>query len=383
MFLPPFSYLKSNGVQNEIYYSLSTTAVIAPGAILSPCIVSNNLQPTIIKRKPGVYALATPSKRQGSSKDTNPSLAGDDSTDDDENEDTEEVDAQFYCRLAVDSRRGLFYEFAWERHRKDALSRAKLPVNNSGPCSTTLLDHSWELGGSWIVEEKLPGGSSDAKTKRKVKARRVKNDNASQQGEISESDVDDSENEERTGSDNDSFSTIPDSNASGEGEDSEDNATAEPRTPSRKRKRKEEKMSRKLKRSLAQPTPHSKAALVRRQKIGPSPRKRKVEPSFGISFSSQSLTFKTSMAHLPKDPWLRAMHALHVGSRPDSLPCREEEFNKVLRCISELLEEGSGGCVCKPIFILYIYFSGMDWSIRLQIFRESQELGRLRQCMPL
>lgn len=90
---------------------------------------------------------------------------------------------------------------------------------------------------------------------------------------------------------------------------------------------------------------------ARRQKARSSPQKRKIKPSFGISFSSQSLTFKASVAHLPKDPWLRAMHALHVGSRPDSLPCRDEEFNKVLRCISELLEEGSGGCVCKSIFI--------------------------------
>ena len=58
------------------------------------------------------------------------------------------------------------------------------------------------------------------------------------------------------------------------------------------------------------------------------------------------------MAHLPKDPWLRAIHSLHVGSRPDSLPCREE-FNKVLKCIGELLEEGSGGCVCKSIIIFF------------------------------
>jgi origin recognition complex subunit 1 len=40
------------------------------------------------------------------------------------------------------------------------------------------------------------------------------------------------------------------------------------------------------------------------------------------------------------------MHVLHVGSRPDALPCREEEFERVLRCVGELLEEGSGGCVC-------------------------------------
>ncbi|KAJ3501971.1 hypothetical protein NLJ89_g9099 [Agrocybe chaxingu] len=39
------------------------------------------------------------------------------------------------------------------------------------------------------------------------------------------------------------------------------------------------------------------------------------------------------------------MHALHVGSRPDALPCREDEYERVLRCVGELLEEGSGGCI--------------------------------------
>ena len=274
---------------------------------------------------------------------------GNNSSDDDQ--DQNEEDVRFYCRLAVDSRRGLFYEFAWERHRKDALSRAKPPVNNPGPSSTARLDHSWALGDSWIVEE-VSGGPSDIKMKN-VKARRLK-DNASKQEEISKSDVDDPEYDELTESECSSVGTRPDSNVSAEGEDSDDDdLTAEPRTPSRKRKRKEENTPRNVRRNktLAQPTPHSKAALARRRKAGSSPRKRKIEPSFGISFSSQSLTFKTSMAHLPKDPWLRAMHALHVGSRPDSLPCREEEFNKVLRCIGELLEEGSGGCVCKSIFI--------------------------------
>ena len=346
---------RSNGLifQNEIYYSLSTTAVIAPGAIISPCTVSSNLQPTTNNKKPTVFIPVAPSKkRQGSTKDTKLSLVveeHEDSSDDVQDQDTEEPDAHFYCRLAVDSRRGLFYELAWERHRKDALSRAELPINNSGSNSTARLGHSWALGSSWIVEEKVSGGSSDAKTK-DVKIRRVK-DNAS---EIPKSNIIDSEYDDTTESECDSVDTTRlDSNASGEGEDLEDDAMVEPRTPSRKRKRKEGKMPQNVRCSkiLAQPTPHSKAALAKRQKIGSSPRKRKIEPSFGISFSSQLLNFKTSMVHLPKDPWLRAMHALHVGSRPDSLPCREEEFNKVLRCIGELLEEGSGGCVCKSIII--------------------------------
>ena len=340
--------------QNEIYYSLSTTAVIALGAIISPCTVSSNLQFTTVKKKRRAYIPVTPSnKRQGSSKDTKPSSVveeHEDSSDDDQDQDTEESDARFYCRLAVDSRRGLFYKFAWERHRKDALSRSKPPINNSGPNSTAHLGHSWALGHSWIVEN-ATRGSSKAKMNNAI-VRRVKG-NASQHEEISESDIVDSENGDLTESECDSFDTTRfDSNASGEGDD---DATAEPRTPSRKRKRKEVKMPRNVRRNktLAQPTPHSKAALANRQKSSFS---RKIEPSFGnigISFPSQLLNPKTSMAHLPKDPWLRAMHVLHVGSRPDSLPCREEEFNKVLRCIGELLEEGSGGCVCKSIIMYF------------------------------
>lgn len=68
--------------------------------------------------------------------------------------------------------------------------------------------------------------------------------------------------------------------------------------------------------------------------------------------NNANLGFDYSMAHLPHDPWLRAMHVLHVGSRPDALPCREEEFERVLYSVSDLLEEGSGGCVCTSFLIL-------------------------------
>nr|VWP01838.1 Uncharacterized protein [Ganoderma boninense] len=39
------------------------------------------------------------------------------------------------------------------------------------------------------------------------------------------------------------------------------------------------------------------------------------------------------------------MHVLHVAARPGALPCREEEYGRVLRAVEELLEEGSGGCI--------------------------------------
>ncbi|KAF8519581.1 P-loop containing nucleoside triphosphate hydrolase protein [Gautieria morchelliformis] len=53
----------------------------------------------------------------------------------------------------------------------------------------------------------------------------------------------------------------------------------------------------------------------------------------------------TSLQDLPSDPLLRAMHILHVGARPDALPCREDEYIEVMGAILGLLEEESGGCV--------------------------------------
>ena len=87
------------------------------------------------------------------------------------------------------------------------------------------------------------------------------------------------------------------------------------------------------------PTPHSKAALRARRKkasyvVKPPP------PEMNEEHYKQ-------LQKLPKDPWLRAMHVLHVAARPNELPCREEEYAKVLRSVLELVEEGSGGCICK------------------------------------
>jgi len=146
-----------------------------------------------------------------------------------------------------------------------------------------------------------------------------------------------------------------------EGDDNVDDAEldgyTDPRTPSKKRKRRQESATTpsksKRKKTVVQPTPHSKAALEKRRKrnISASPRKRKSMASFPVRYPDQTLGFQETMAHLPKDPWLRSMHALHVGSRPNALPCREEEYARVLRSVGELLEEGSGGCICEYLVL--------------------------------
>ena len=43
----------------------------------------------------------------------------------------------------------------------------------------------------------------------------------------------------------------------------------------------------------------------------------------------------------------RGMHVLHVAASPGALPCQEAEYGRVLHAVEELLEEGSGGCICK------------------------------------
>lgn len=41
----------------------------------------------------------------------------------------------------------------------------------------------------------------------------------------------------------------------------------------------------------------------------------------------------------------RAKRLLHVGATPESLPCREEQFEEVAACLEDAVQEGLGGCV--------------------------------------
>ena len=64
----------------------------------------------------------------------------------------------------------------------------------------------------------------------------------------------------------------------------------------------------------------------------------------------QSLTYRLrppSAQPLPLDPYQRALHLLHVGATPESLPCREEEYADVLVKIEGVIEGGGGGCICQ------------------------------------
>lgn len=121
--------------------------------------------------------------------------------------------------------------------------------------------------------------------------------------------------------------------------------------------------------ALAKPTPHSKAALRKRRSTALA-----VRPPPAVDVGALELNW--GILGDTHDPWLRAMHVLHVAARPDALPCREEEYGRVLRAVEELLEEGSGGCVCRYQFIhactnLTLY----------QIFLDNLVLERRPRCM--
>lgn len=71
---------------------------------------------------------------------------------------------------------------------------------------------------------------------------------------------------------------------------------------------------------------------------------------------------KSSLSSLPLLHWPQSVHALpetilrkmspherarrllHVGSTPESLPCRQEQFAAVVHCAAEALRTGAGGC---------------------------------------
>lgn len=119
------------------------------------------------------------------------------------------------------------------------------------------------------------------------------------------------------------------------------------RSPSKSRKRKQPPKTPQKKakiKTIAHPTLPSKAALSKRR----SEAKKTSSKFVALPTTTYGSAFD-NVKYLPPDPWLRAMHVLHVGNRPDALPCRDDEFHQVLENVGNLLEEGSGGCICKSL----------------------------------
>lgn len=375
--------------QNEVYFSLSSTSVVSTSVIVSHCTISTS-PPT---RKDDVRVIRGDSVWAGTSTPASPTKArrtADES--DDSNESIKEPAAKrrkistggttggkdgdgetFYCRLLVNNQKGLFYRFDWKRHWEIALQ--------SRPSRS---DSKFGLGKEWEVQvqdmnlealDQKAGGGRGALATGRQKLDRIHEEGEGQNGQNSESEEEDDsadEYKDKHGEDNlsDQSSLAPDASDDDEPAEEEDEdvhasdripktptkkrkrtapspATSRPRSPRKKPAATPASTPRKPKRTaIAQPTPHSKAAIKARARKTRAPPRRLPGLSLDLLLSGEGGKGGKRLK-LPDDPWLRAMHVLHVASRPEALPCRDEEYGKVMRAVEELIEEGSGGCVCK------------------------------------
>ncbi|KDQ24298.1 hypothetical protein PLEOSDRAFT_62188 [Pleurotus ostreatus PC15] len=385
--------------ENEVYYSVASSVLIRPSSIQSHCLISTtppSKETTKLSRW-SIPSTSTSSRRtsskskpKSSSNVTDPSLSD---------------EHTYYCHLAVHSRRGIFYEFSWPDHLSYALSAMEGDPSDAS---------AWDLSPVDIVRlekgEKEKEKTSKPATKARGRPRKGgKVGRATRKVKGGDEPLDEEDREEvesqpsgdeyqaSVASEDDGQGSDPfelpqqneDTDDEGSQEEEDDESEDEydvPQTPTRKRKRAAQATPRKSPRksksllvssfatprkprraALAQPTPHSKAALAKRRKVAYKRRKQlgsegsvggededdgviNIGGVAGVGGSSGLSTYALGVGsgdadNLPDDPWVRAMYMLHVGSRPDALPCREREFQKVLRSVSELLEEGSGGCI--------------------------------------
>jgi origin recognition complex subunit 1 len=360
-------YILDLFLQDEIYYSIASSEILVPEIIVGRCTVSSE-PPDDIEMKSTQAWSTSPNKRRKAEANDN---------DDDENSGEDKL---FYCHLVVDSMRGLYYELNWDQHHQDALASVSVPPKN-------VVDTQWGSGSMWDVDiAGKPTRSANVRKRGKSPLRKKIKLMALSE---SESDAHGTEDEYEASDDgDDAEEDIPQDDTDEEsGPSLKSYREAEPKTPSKKRRKRDITTPRspskrgtgtprkpRTTKTLVHPTPHSKARRKGAAGSGPSsPRKRQ------FTMRPQTITYAAhDLSHLPQDPWLRAMHVLHVGSRPDALPCREEEFERVLRCVGELLEEGSGGCVCELFTFLFMVKCDLAAVMR-QISRVSQALGRLLQ----
>ncbi|KAG5338844.1 hypothetical protein C0989_006009 [Termitomyces sp. Mn162] len=313
--LPPYG-LKRAHTKNEVYYKINGRATGRPQSILGHCNVTSKTPVEV-----DVDSAQTPKRRRRTGWVY-------------EVDDADGNAPDFFCRLAYQGEgdhKG-FYNFNWEKHRTVAnISTTTPPLE---------IDLQWGSGFMWEVE--IPREEKGSSSSRK----RAKDDVIESGSESGDATDDDFEAQSDDEADDSEGSIV------GDNSDGDESVSNVPRTPSKKRRKgpslSQSPSKRRAtttatprkpgKRTIVHPTPHSKAALRKRAKAKGTIEKFAIRPQT-LNFAGQDLS------HLQEDPWLRSMHVLHVGSRPDALPCREEEFERVLRCVGELLEEGSGGCL--------------------------------------
>ncbi|KAF8323765.1 P-loop containing nucleoside triphosphate hydrolase protein [Clavulina sp. PMI_390] len=296
---------------NEIYYSLNSTAIISPQDILAHCSVSNDPKDAL-----------------------------------DSEEDQPNDEHKFCCFYAIRAEKGVYYNFNWGFHREQALLASDGVIARPS---------AWKLRPR---DEDIDETMTSPSKKRASPTKRKRPDDGDS----------DAASESSTEHSGDEFSLEAASSDSESDDDhgvDSDESSMSNRTPHTPRKRRRigtthspskrddfdmentrifqtpSKPKQPSRAASVAPTPHSKAGLRARQRL----KSRRNSTGHKLAAPEFSVTDTKALSRLPKDAHLRAMHVLHVGSRPDALPCRDEEFNDVLEKVLVLLEDGAGGCV--------------------------------------
>ncbi|KAG7089145.1 hypothetical protein E1B28_010851 [Marasmius oreades] len=342
---------KRNHHEDEIYYSLSGSEVLDPLLIVAPCKVRQGMVNDIPK---------SPSKMTWKLQRIDEASESDD---DSCSKRLEDKTRSFQCRLAVDSRKGLYYTFEWNDLRNSALSSYESRSGDGrGRIAACKL---WDLDPRRYTEDDEKVTEKVERPRKKVK----KVHEEEQQSDASSGEEFKAPASEDGSEDQEEEEAVEEEEEEEEEEPEEDDGQQKiPRTP-RKRKRVATSIFTTPKRPRGrlqiQPTPHSKAAIRRRQKSSSPSKKKAVH--LVRAYSAPDKVLKS----LPQDPWLRAMHVLHVGSRPEILPCREDEYDSVLQTIRDMVEEGSGGC---------LYISGLPGTGKTAtVYSVIRELQRMAQ----
>lgn len=98
-------------------------------------------------------------------------------------------------------------------------------------------------------------------------------------------------------------------------------------------------------------TPRSKARIL--GTVTQAPTSLPARPPPLTTLSSHELVDMT--------PQSRAKRLLHVGATPEALPCRGEQYEEVMACLEDAVEEGIGGC---------LYVSGVPGTGKTATVRE-------------
>ncbi|OCH85430.1 P-loop containing nucleoside triphosphate hydrolase protein [Obba rivulosa] len=319
-------------LENEIYYNThAVPPVVSSASVISNCTVSSSLPQTPAPSLP-------PSRRRTGHKAT-------------KSADANTNVLLFHCKYARHPLKGLFYDFEWESFQEEWLSGSvwDVPIASLEPASSESPRRRQRKEKADHVVDSIPDPDADEadSSMDAAEVRALVSESEGSEDDIYEAQSEDEEEEELVAEPED---------------ESEPDIPPPPRTPSRKRKRASSipatprtprtprraaapattpRRPRTTRMALAQPTPHSKAALRKRKRAALAVRP---PPPTDAGLAAFDLE-----AHLgaegSRDTWLRAMHVLHVAARPEALPCREEEYKRVLRAVEELLEEGSGGCI--------------------------------------